>query len=436
MTSSSLLAMFARRRVVLIVTFALALVVLPFALIFLKPTYIATAHVVMVGKESMIPSGDMATLTTSPTVLSRVAKRFSLGSDMSSLMSRIDAKVAVRSNVMPISYRDKNQSLSLNVTNALADETVAYYKELSRGQYDQMIAYLRGSAERDRREIRTTDLALQRAAQHDIFVGSDTALETITARINELQTQRSTAYATMVSDEAIANAQSAQPREIAGIVKQEVLVGNPYVQALRTGQARDAATLQFQRSQFTDRFPGLPSLQEQVERESAVLTSAEKAAVAGAPSSSASYATTILAKRNAMAIAAGDRARVAAIDHDIAVQEGHLHNLPGTGSTVNLLRAQRDGAKASYSATIARLAETEANQAAAASLGSVTLLDHAVDAGPRISRLAMDCIVAFLLLALTITVGFVFDILDPSLRSPEAIEKLYGIPVIGNLGSR
>ena len=73
----------------------------------------------------------------------------------------------------------------------------------------------------------------------------------------------------------IAAAQSAQPAEISGIVKQEVLVGNPYVAALRAGQARDAANLDFQRSQFTDRYPGLPSLQDQVERESSVLAAAE-----------------------------------------------------------------------------------------------------------------------------------------------------------------
>jgi uncharacterized protein involved in exopolysaccharide biosynthesis len=433
--TGSFTAMFERRRVVLIVTLAIALVALPFALAVLKPTYIATSHVVMVGKESIIPSGDMGMLTTSPTVLARVAKRFNLGGDLGSMMGRVDAKAAIRSSVMAISYRDKDPKRSLDVTNALADETIAYYRELSGGQYDRMIAFLRGDGMRYADKIRTTDLALQRAAQRDTFVGSDTALETITARINDLQTQRAVAYATLVTDEAIASAQSAQPREITGIVKQEVLVGDPYVAALRAGQARDAAQLQFQRAQFTDRFPGLPGLQDQVDRESSVLTAAEQAAVAGNPSSSTAYATTILAKRSARAVAAGDRAKVAAIDGEIAAAEGHLRNLPGTGNTVNFLRAQRDAAKASYAATIARLTDTQANQAAADTLGSVALLDHALASSARIPRLAMDGIVAFLLLALAVTVGFAFDILDPSLRSPEAIEKLYGVPVISNLGS-
>jgi uncharacterized protein involved in exopolysaccharide biosynthesis len=177
-------------------------------------------------------------------------------------------------------------------------------------------------------------------------------------------------------------------------------------------------------------------MQDQVDRESSVLTAAEKAAVAANPASSAAYANTVLAKRNAEAVAAGDRAKVAAIDGEIAAAQSSLRDLPGTGSTVNVLRAQRDAAKASYAATIARLTETQGNQAAADTLGSVALLDHAVAAAPRIPRLAMDVIVAFLLIALTVTVGFVFDILDPGLRSPEAIEKLYGIPVISNLGSR
>ena len=84
----------------------------------------------------------------------------------------------------------------------------------------------------------------------------------------------------------------------------------------------------------------------------------------------------------------------------------------------------------------ARLTDTQANQAAAASLGSLVVIDRAVEAGPRIPRLAMDVIVAFMLVALTIAVGYAFDVLDPSLRSPESIERLYGIPIIGNLGSR
>jgi len=436
MSTSSLTAMLVRRRLVLIVTFVIALLILPFALMAVKPTYIATAHVAMVGKDSMLPSGDMGTLTTSPTVLLRVARKFGLGDDVSSLASRVDAKVPARSNVMPISYRDKNSKLSVTITNALADETVNYYKQLSSGQYDQMIAYLRSGARREAEQIRRMDLALQRAAQQDTFVGSDTALETITGRINDLQTQRAVAYASFVSNEAIAAAQSAQPAEIAGIVKQEVLVSNPYVAALRAGQARDAANLDFQRSQFTDRYPGLPSLQDQVQRESSVVAAAEKSAVAGSPASSTSYATSVLAKRNAEAVVAGDRAKLAAIDTQLATEQEHLRDLPGTGSTVNLLRAERDAAKASYTTTIGRLTDTQANQAAAASLGSVVLLDHALGAGPRIPRLAMDFIVAFLLLALTITVGFLVDILDPGLRSREAIEKLYGIPVIDNLGTR
>ena len=171
-------------------------------------------------------------------------------------------------------------------------------------------------------------------------------------------------------------------------------------------------------------------MQDQVQRESSVVAAAEKSAVAGSPASSTSYATSVLAKRNAEAVVAGDRAKLAAIDTQLATEQEHLRDLPGTGSTVNLLRAERDAAKASYTTTIGRLTDTQANQAAAASLGSVVLLDHALGAGPRIPRLAI------LLLALTITVGFLVDILDPGLRSREAIEKLYGIPVIDNLGTR
>jgi capsular polysaccharide biosynthesis protein len=102
-----IIAMAQRRRTVLIATFAVALIALPFILTFLKPTYVAVAHVMMVGKDSMIPSSDMGTLTVSQSVIDRINERFSLGGpDL--LRSRIDAKPGLRSNVMPIRYRDKN----------------------------------------------------------------------------------------------------------------------------------------------------------------------------------------------------------------------------------------------------------------------------------------------------------------------------------------
>jgi succinoglycan biosynthesis transport protein ExoP len=436
MNAIPLFAMLMRRRVVLLATFVVALIALPFILIKLKPTYIATSHVLMVGKDSMIPSTDMGSLTISETVIRRIAERFGLTADVSTIRGHVDAKASLRSNVMPISYRDKDPKVALQVTNALADETVTYYKELSGGQYDQMVAYLRGAAQREKDRIHSIDETLQRAAQRDTYVGSDSALETITARINDLESARAAAYATMVSDEAIAAAQSAQPREIAGIVKQEVLVNDPYVVALRTGQAHDAAQLQFQRAQYTERYPGLPSLQDQVQRESSVLDLAENSAVKNNPSASASYAATVLARRSAVAVAAGDRAKVKAIDDQVSAEESHLRDLPSTGSAVSVLRAERDGAKTAYAATIARLNDTQANQAAAASLGSIVVIDRATDAGPRIPRLAMDIIVAFILLALTVAIAYAVDVLDPSLRSPDAIERLYGLPIVGNLGSR
>jgi uncharacterized protein involved in exopolysaccharide biosynthesis len=429
------ISMLQRRRKVLIVSFVVALIALPFLLSFVKPTYVSVAHVMMVGHDSMIPNSDMGSLTLSGDVIGNVAKRFSLG-DVDNVRLHVDAKPALRSNVMAIRYRDKNPKLAKAITNALADETVDYYKKLSGGQYDLMIGFLQSALQQDSDQMRAIDGKLQEAAQRDTFVGSDHALELITARIEALQTDRSTAYATLVSDQAIASAQSAQPKEIAGIVKHEVLVNDPYVQALKTNQARDAAQLDFERSQFTAQYPGLPSLRDQVLRETVVEQAAERSAIAGSPSSSASFATTVLAKRNAQAVAAGDRARVAAIDSQIAAAEQHLRDLPSTGASVNLLRAQRDGAQNAYGATLLKLNETKADQAAASSLGAVVLIDHAADASPRIPRLALDLIVTFLLLALTLSIGVAVDVLDPTLRSPEAVEKLYGIPVIGNVGSR
>src|SRR5450631_1088229 len=120
MATDSFFAMLQRRRVVLVVTFVVALVILSFLLLKIKPTYIATSHVMMVGNGSngsMMPATDMSMLTMSETVIERVARRFSLGHDLSSVLGRVDAKVSPKSVVMPVAFRDKDRKLALAVTN-------------------------------------------------------------------------------------------------------------------------------------------------------------------------------------------------------------------------------------------------------------------------------------------------------------------------------
>ena len=93
MTHNYFLAMLQRRRIVLAVTFILALIALPFVLRLIRPTYVGVAHVMMVGKDSMIPSSDMGTLTLSGAVIDRVAKRSHLvmpiRCDRASMRSRV-----------------------------------------------------------------------------------------------------------------------------------------------------------------------------------------------------------------------------------------------------------------------------------------------------------------------------------------------------------
>ncbi len=426
------------RRWIVAAVLAAALLASPALARIINPTYQGTAALALVqdgaGRAPVFSSADVPQLITSYDVVSSVRNLLHLDDPVDVLRSKILTKVTLKSSVIPITFRDKDPARALNVPNAIADATVEYYHRLASRQYDRLLASLQHQMGQQARTIQAVDAQLQSAIQADSFAGSDKALDTISARLDELQSQRAQAYATLTADRATAASQ-ANKGDLAKVIGEQAMASDPDYLALRQNQAKDDAQYQTERAGYTENYPGLAGLRDKVQMESAGADAAAQRAVAQHSGASQALATVLLTQRQADAQVAGDQARVEAIDRAIGETQARLHDLPKIGVNADTLRVQRDSASAAYQQLAVRLQNTLADQAEAASLGSLVIIDRATSASSRLPAKALATILGFLIVGLALGSAYAAEALDPRIRTAVDVERIYGAPHIGSVAS-
>jgi capsular polysaccharide biosynthesis protein len=414
-----------------------ALLCSPILIKLVRPTFEGTAVVALVqddaGKAPAFSSQDVPQLVTSFDVVNHVRQQLHLDEPVDVLRSKIMTKGAPKSSLVPITFRDKDEDHALEVPNALADATVAQYQRLAGLQYGRLISSLRTQMDQQSETIQAVDAKLQAAIQADSFAGSDKALDTISARLDDLQSQRAAAYATLVADRATAASQ-ADEGDLSKVIGEQAMASDPVYQALRQNQAKDDAQYQTERAGYTDTYPGLAGLAEKVRLEAASADAAQKRAVRDHAGASQALATVLIAQRQANAQVAGDSARVAAIDRSIGDTDRRLRDLPKIGVNADALRMRRDSAAAAYQQLAIRLQNTLADQAEAASLSSLLVVDRATSASTRLPALALAAILSCLILGLAVGSAYAIEALDPRIRTSNDVERIYGTPHVGSVG--
>jgi capsular polysaccharide biosynthesis protein len=439
MTDSLLWRAVSKRTTLFFAIVAVGLALLPLALLVIKPSYHANAKLLLISEDTtrqpLVLSKDLPDLAASHDVLSRVRVMTKLDDSISTIRRHLSVKGGdVLSNMLTITYLNHDQQTAVDVANAVAQQTVAFYHRLSTQQYDTLIAHLLGQLGAQRGVIEKLDRRVQRAAATDSFASSDKAIETITTRLDDLQGKLGDAMATLTADQAIAVATAQQPQAVLGIMHDQQLQSDPLYQNLRSAQAHDAAALDSIKSAYTDRYPGLPYLQDEVSRETRTLNDRKSSVLGNGLSSSPTFAQTLLEGRKDMALVMGDQARVTQYNAQILEQRRRLADIANTGVSVAVLRTERDAAMTTYGALAAQLSTVRANQSEASSLGSLVVIDRAGEATALFdnffARVAIGLVtvlaLAFMLIAL-------IEALDPRLRTPTDIERLYGRPVVATV---
>jgi capsular polysaccharide biosynthesis protein len=405
-----------RRRVAIVIVSIIGLLLMPSALRALKPTYSGTARILLVNEQTqrdpLVKPKDLTTLATSSLVLQRVKDQLGLTEDITKLKSQIRVQVVVESNVMPITFRSQSAALAIAVPNAVADQVVDAYRGLSTRQYDSLTQQLRSRLADEQAKIRQIDYHYQIAVAGHSFTGNDQSLDALTAQLHDLEGQRDQAAATYASDAAQVDG-GAQQLDVSGIIRQQVLEANPEYRTIRDAAATDAAKLSLEKSQYTQNYPGLRGLLDQVAREHDSLRQAKQRLLASE--------------------VADDQAQLDVFDRQIAAEHARLIGLSRPGVAADVLRTERDAAEGTYESLSTSLGQALANEAEAASLGSVVVIDRAVPVAPWLGVTERAVLGLVIVVGVAILYAFILDAADLRLDTTKRVEKIYGRPVLASL---
>ena len=441
MTIAQILAILKRRSLVVLCVIAAGLAVMFSFRNALPSSFAGVAHVVLVeengSRDPSVGIVDLPSIATSTVVLERVRSQLHLQMPLVSLKGNVSASVLGRSSIMAIGFRDQSAETAIAVSNSVADELSRYYSEISTHRYDANVDRLTDALNAQAAKMRTVDRAMNNVIATNPYVVTERSIDNITSQMGLLEAQRAETAALLVGDEKLAATTAPNPG-LSATAQHEILSDNPTYQAVRSAAAKETAELESERAGYTNSFPGLRGEVAKVNAETASVQQAASRALADPKAFSPSAASTAAQHLKQLAAVAGDKAKLQLLDELIANDQHNLGDMPTTGGTFAQLRAQRDTMQSEYNVLATRRATALANRAEASSLGSVVVLDRAIKADTQLAsgRTRAAVVALVFTLALAFGAAFLVEALDPRIRRAEEIEALYGIPFVGNVGTR
>jgi uncharacterized protein involved in exopolysaccharide biosynthesis len=422
---------------VVIVGFAAGLIALKLS----GPQYQATSSVAILsqndaGHDSIANPIDMPTLLLSDSVLTRFEAMMKWNEPLKELRRRINASIDTPSTLMPIEFRAPTRLLAIAGANALADALQQTYRRISASRYDDLANYLSGALERERVSIDDTDRQLATLTAENPYEAQHEAEQAVSAQIIALNEQKSTLQANLQAADTAAELANRRIDAIAPLVRTEELESDANYKQLETQVAQESTQKAVVQSQFTNDYPGLPGLADEVTRTRLLLQQEGQRAMSGGPGVSPTYAAALKDQQVAQNSVTTNQQQLLAIDQQLEQAQSHLANLPTVGVKIDMLRVQRNAAENAYQIFAEQRSITLAEQAEAAALGSVVVAGYATEAQPALGKASLLAPIAamFGFLVIGLTLPFALETIAPRMRRP-TIEGIYGKPVIVTVGS-
>lgn len=415
----------------------LAVICIPFIKRFTQPTYTAVAEISYVGnsQNAVIPPTDLPELAMSESVMQRAASASNLGLDPAMLLMKTTVRQSPHSNVIPVSFRSKNERQAVAAANAVVDATVAEYHDLATKQYDELIDKLTTQSTALRHQVGVFDARYQSSVRSDPMAGVTAGLDSLANRLDTLDQSRIVARAKLAQDTASSTVAAAGPNSagLSDVIREETVAHDPAFTAISGAAAKDVADYESMKAGYNDAFPGLAGLQTKVSLEKSAVAREGKIAAQQHRGASPTYAQLLVTGQASASVVAGDRAQVAALDRDYGALRSRLNDLPRLTGAANDFRVQRDGATAAYAQVVTRLSSAVGDKAQAASLNSIVVLNHATTAVPNFPPgVALGLVIA-LIFGFAIGLAYLAEMLDPRIRTQADVEALYGTPLLGSL---
>jgi capsular polysaccharide biosynthesis protein len=385
---------------------------------------------------SAVGLADLQTLANSTKIVDAVGAKLHLSAKKTSqLPSEIKAKAVPYSDILPIVVTDPDPDVSVAVANAVTDELSSYSENIATDRYDELIKNLRGQIAQRRTDLSAIDGRISAVSSGDFYVTPENGTSAIGTHLVDLEQQEQKLEALLGGDTAAASVTAEQPAISHALARHQILAQDPAVIAQRAQLGKDVANLNVALAGYTMTYPGMKSQVAQVDSEAASVRHSEDQ-TASDPGESEAYVNAEIAANKARADVANDRAQLDTVRAQIDRFQAHLSGSAGEGSTIAQLRRARAADEDVFTDLSQRLARATADRAQAAAVGSVVVIDRATSASLATLGRPLVLGAAFLVIFawLAITLAFVVDGSDGRLRTPEAIERLYGKPVFMSVG--
>jgi capsular polysaccharide biosynthesis protein len=439
-----------RQRIVVALVLFIGVIVFGFALTKSRK-YAATSTILVVSSqvkdaavldpskdptESAIALADIPSLLSSSTLVAQVGRELNLSKAQTQILgSSIKAKPSLGSDVLPVSVTDADPIRAVSEVNAIVRELQKYEQQIAESRYDLFIEDLQRQLGDRRTALAEIDQNIDALTTRDPYVTYEAGTAAISTRLVALYAQRDQLKATVLGDASTSDLMTKRPDLTRDLASQEIIANDPLFDTLHEQYGKDLAELHKEQAGYTDKFPGLAGLSEEVGREGQSLADTQALATANSAKSK-SYVAAQLDENKAEATLAGDQAQLSAVDSEISAMESHLTSSRIENSSLASLRRDREAGNQAYAQLAERLAVAEGDRAQAASINTIVLLDSAVAAFPtllsRPSLLAASVSVIFLWIA--ITLALIVDGADSRIRTRTTVEELYGSPVFATVG--
>lgn len=398
-----------------------------------RPTYVATATLLMVADpvqtSGQLPanappkpilSADLPSLVTSTTVLTRFKEATNDSRSLDSIRRRIHARISPDSNVLPIDYSSKDPRAAITGANTLADEATAFYRSISTSRYDSLISDLQHRVADSGRRLAALDTDLQSTAQTYPYIDvRGTSNEfSIYHRLIDLRGQRDTLTSALAADRVAVTSANRLIKDAESPALRDLTTTDPAYISVSTQYAKDFAQLVQLESFGSPNYPGLAELRIIVQRDRDNLRAARARAIAPGAGANTAYASALDNRERALAQLAADESKAAVLDQQIATINGNIAT-GGIAAHVAKVRRDRENEETVYSELETRLAKAVTDRAEAASAGSVVVMDRAQTAvlNPWTGGLFIGLAIILFSLWLAVTVALFIENAPPASTS-------------------
>lgn len=383
-----------------------------------------------------VQSADLPTLAHTSTVLSDVAHRIGYTGDPTHLDSRIRAHITLLSSIMPIDYTSNTAKEAVKGANAVADALTAYYQTISTSRLNKLIADLQSQIKSKNDSLASLNLQIAQVSAANPYLDVRSGASSLNGQIVDLKARKVAAEQSAAGDAAAASVLARLLNDVRPLASTEIAEASPAFRNLRDQYAKDLAQLAHLKTVYPSGYPGLPGLQDETNRDKAQVLALQRNIALTSPITSKSYATVLDEKMQADAKVQSDLAQEQRIAREIDAQTAALTQNSVENVSVAELRRNRDAAEASFTQLAARLTTAQADRAAAASTGAISVIARATTATEKTLSKGREAGAALFVLALAAGFGLIYllEIFDMRLNSNRRIADAFGTQVFNTIG--